>query len=98
MRLLRLIFGKDGKAALVGTYSTFQKDAVIRELGKVFGLPPGEIDRLQASHKYPDIDDLGKQLLRYSDLIKGFPSHLSIHASGILISQEPITTYGISFS
>jgi len=86
-------FGNEGKAALVGSYSTFQKDAVIRELGKVFGLPPGEIDRLQASHKYPDIDELGQQILRYCDLIKGFPSHNSVHASGILISQEPITTY-----
>lgn len=86
-------FGNEGKAALVGSYSTFQKDAVIRELGKVFGLPPGEIDRLQAAHKYPDIDKLGQQILRYCDLIKGFPSHASVHASGILISQEPITTY-----
>lgn len=86
-------FGEDGKAALVGSYNTFQKDAVIRELGKVFGLPPGEIDRLQAAHKYPDIDELGKQILRYCELIQGFPSHASVHASGILISQEPITTY-----
>ncbi|MDP2386616.1 MAG: DNA polymerase III subunit alpha [Bacteroidota bacterium] len=86
-------FGKDGKAALVGAYNTFQNDAVVRELGKVFGLPPGEIDKLQSPHKYPDIDELGKQVLRYSELIKGFPRHVSIHASGILISQEPITTY-----
>lgn len=90
-------FGKDGKAALLATYSTFQHDAVIRELGKVFGLPPGEIDRLQAAHKYPDIDAMGKKILRYSELIQQFPSHLSIHASGILISEEPITTYSATF-
>ncbi|HEY1039900.1 MAG TPA: DNA polymerase III subunit alpha [Bacteroidia bacterium] len=86
-------FGERGNVALVGSYNTFQSDAVIRELGKVFGLPPGEIDRLQAAHKYPDIDELGKQVLRYSQLIRGFPRHVSIHASGILISQEPLTAY-----
>ncbi len=90
-------FGQDGKAALLATYSTFQHDAVIRELGKVFGLPPGEIDRLQVAHKYPDIDDMGKKILRYSELIQQFPSHLSIHASGILISEEPITAYSATF-
>ncbi|HTL82403.1 MAG TPA: PHP domain-containing protein, partial [Bacteroidia bacterium] len=36
-----------GRAALLGSYATYQHDAVTRELGKVFGLPPGEIDRLQ---------------------------------------------------
>ncbi|MFL5752891.1 MAG: DNA polymerase III subunit alpha [Bacteroidia bacterium] len=81
------------RTALLGTYSTFQNDAVIRELGKVFGLPPGEIDRLQAPHKYPDIDQLGQQIIRYSRLIQGFPSHLSIHSSGIIISEEPISAY-----
>jgi DNA polymerase-3 subunit alpha len=85
-------FGSD-KCALVGTYSSFQEDAALRELGKVFGLPPEEIDKLQNPYKYPDVDELGKQVKRYSEMIKGFPRHVSIHASGILISQEPITNY-----
>jgi len=85
------------KTALLGTYSTFQHDAVIRELGKVFGLPPGEIDRLQARQQTNDTDKLGKLVIRYSQLIQGFPSHLSIHSSGILISEEPITNYSATF-
>ncbi len=32
--------------ALVGTYNTFQSNAVVRELGKVYGLPKAEIDSL----------------------------------------------------
>jgi len=93
--ITRYIFDRFGRerTALLGAYNTFQKDAVVRELGKVFGLPAGEIDKLQMASKYPDIDDMGKMVLRYSDLIKGFPSHLSVHSSGIIISQEPITTY-----
>ncbi len=93
--ITRYIFDRFGhqRTALLGAYNTFQHDAVIRELGKVFGLPPGEIDRLQNTQKYPDIDHLGKLVLRYSKLIHGFPSHLSIHSSGIIISQEPISCY-----
>src|SRR5205085_6285055 len=33
--------------SLLATYSTFQENSVIRELGKVFGLPKSEIDSLQ---------------------------------------------------
>jgi DNA polymerase-3 subunit alpha len=97
--ITRYIFERFGaeRTALLGAYNTFQHDAVIRELGKVFGLPPGEIDKLQMASKFPDIDELGKMVLRYSDLIKGFPSHLSIHSSGIIISQEPVTAYSATF-
>ena len=93
--ITRYIFKRFGyqRTALLGAYNTFQHNAVIRELGKVFGLPPGEIDRLQNTQKYPDIDQMGKLVLNYSKLIHGFPSHLSIHSSGIIISQEPISCY-----
>lgn len=95
----RYIFDRFGRerTALLGSYNTFQSDAVVRELGKVFGLPPGEIDKLQAPHRFRDIDDMGKLVLRYAELIRGFPSHLSIHSSGILIAEEPITAYSATF-
>lgn len=37
---------KENGAALLATYNTFQTNAVVRELGKVFGLPKAEIDAL----------------------------------------------------
>ena len=87
-------FGENNKVALLGTYATFQHDAVTRELGKVYGLPPTEIDRVQKL-RHPDEtnDPIAKKVLEFSILLAGFPSHLSIHASGIIISEEPITTY-----
>jgi DNA-directed DNA polymerase III PolC len=39
-------YGDDRRVALLATYSTYQYRAVVRELGKVFGLPPHEIDAL----------------------------------------------------
>lgn len=97
--MTRFIFDHFGweRTALLATYSTFQRDAVIRELGKVFGLPPHEIDKLQRTERAEETDQLGKLVLRYSELLHGFPSLLSIHASGILISHEPISTYTATF-
>jgi len=93
------IFNRFGRhrTALLATYATFKHDAVTRELGKVFGLPPGEIDRLQKAESPKDTDELGKLVIKYSRLIQNFPSHLSIHASGILISEEPISFYTATF-
>ena len=38
-------YGHD-RAALVATFPTFRARGAIRELGKVLGLPPGEIERV----------------------------------------------------
>jgi len=85
------------KTALVGTYSTFQHNSVFRELGKVFGLPSLEITRFQNDPKAGLKDAHGKHVVKYAGLISGLPNHLSVHSSGILISQEPISSYSGTF-
>lgn len=82
-------FGKEHQVALLATYSTFQHRAIIRELGKVFGLPPHEIEKVSQTHE-KDLDHIGQLIHRYSRRLIDFPSHLSIHAGGILISDRPI--------
>jgi DNA polymerase-3 subunit alpha len=94
--ITRYIFRRHGNehVALLGTYTTFQSNAVIRELGKVFGLPKADIDALQSTK---DIgiagDGLGKIILKYSALLQDFPHHLSVHAGGIIISERPVVCY-----
>jgi DNA polymerase-3 subunit alpha len=83
-------YGKD-HVCLLGSYTTFQSKAIVRELGKVFGLPKEEIDQLEKSGLKDD--KIQKQILYYGSLIQNFPDHLSIHAGGILISEEPIYAY-----
>lgn len=80
-----------GRVALLATYSTFQYRATIRELSKVFGLPPHETDRL-ASGRQPH-DHMSSLVLKYGQLISGFPSHMSVHAGGILIAERSIYNY-----
>ena len=95
-QITEYIFKKYGRdhTALVGTYITFQDRSLIRELGKVFGLPNHEIEKLQKVENLQDVnEDIARLVIKYSRLIHGFPSHLSVHSSGILISEEPISTY-----
>lgn len=93
--ITRYIFEKYGweHTALLGTYITFEHKSAFRELGKVFGLPADEITRLQKNPNSLGNDQYGKWVAQYSRLITGMPSHLSIHASGILISEKPINCY-----
>lgn len=94
--MIDYIFKRYGRehVCLLGSYVTFQSRAVIRELGKVFGLPKEEIDQLEGS-KLKD-DKIQKQILYYGNLIKNFPNHLSVHAGGMLISDEPIHQYTVT--
>lgn len=91
--IIDYIFKRYGRehVCLLGSYVTFQNRAVIRELGKVFGLPKEEIDQLEGSTMKDD--KIQKQILYYGSLIKNFPNHLSIHAGGMLISDVPINYY-----
>ena len=94
----RYIFERFDNVSLLAAYNTFQYRAVVRELGKVFGLPKHEIDKLSAGKfSMDELDELSQLVLRYSALIQDFPNHLSIHAAGILISEKPISCYTATF-
>jgi DNA-directed DNA polymerase III PolC len=82
----------NGHVALLATITTFQAKALIRELGKVFGLPAQEIESLIAQ-QWKNADEVGQKILYYAGQLNGFPNHLSIHAGGVLITQEPINCY-----
>lgn len=83
-------YGKD-YTALLATYNTFKGRSIIRELGKVMGLPKQDIDTII---RYPDKPErhhpFTRHIFKYGQLIEGFPNYLSIHAGGILISEKPI--------
>ena len=85
------IFNRFQNVALLGTYVTFQSKGVIRELGKVFGLPKDEIDLLcDGNFEASRLDNISALVLRYTQLLHGMPNYLSIHAGGILITEKPI--------
>lgn len=97
--ITRYIFERFPKASLLGSYTTFKYRAVVRELGKVLGLPARDIDELSRARRQQgkDWDQMQKLVLRYGKRIEDFPHHLTVHASGILIPEKDISHYGSTF-
>ncbi|HEY4481804.1 MAG TPA: DNA polymerase III subunit alpha [Candidatus Brocadiaceae bacterium] len=87
------VFKRYGKkhVALLGAFTNFKSDSIIRELGKVFGLPESEIKQLQLTQR-PE-DKIQSLILKYGQLLHGFPNNLSIHPCGMLITEEPMLNY-----
>jgi len=94
--VLDYIFKRYGHkhTALLGAMSTFKGNSIYRELGKVQGLPKGEMDDLL---KYPEKEihknGITRRIAELGAMMVDFPNIRSIHAGGVLISDEPITCY-----
>jgi DNA polymerase-3 subunit alpha len=94
--VLDYIFKRYGHeyTALLGAMSTFKGNSIYRELGKVHGLPKGEMD---AFLKHPEEainrSSIIERISRIGEMMVDFPNLRSIHAGGILISERPITCY-----
>ncbi len=80
--------------ALLGMMSTFRGKSIVRELGKVHGLPKEEIDALiDNPSSESNRNDITETIFSTGLKIADFPNMRSIHAGGILISEEPVTCY-----
>ncbi|MFQ3213483.1 MAG: error-prone DNA polymerase [Marivirga sp.] len=86
-------FGRD-HTGFCGTITDFKQRSIVRELGKVFGLPKDELDQLsRMSLNSVPRDHLVKQIHHYGNMLEGFPNQLSMHSCGIYITEEPIANY-----
>ncbi len=89
------IFKRYGRehVAMIGAYVTYQGSSIVRELGKVFGLPKSDIDKMaDAPQDFRDTQTM-QWINRYGALMKDMPNYVSIHAGGIVISEESIYRY-----
>ncbi|MBK5202962.1 MAG: DNA polymerase III subunit alpha, partial [Prolixibacteraceae bacterium] len=94
--VLKYIFRCYGKnhVALLGAMSTFKSKSVFRELGKVFGLPRAEIDRMIRDPLDENNNNkIVEKIISLGRLMSGFPNQRTIHSGGILISEKPLTCY-----
>ncbi len=89
----------DQHAALVAAFPTFRARGAIRELGKVLGLPPGEIERVARAaddHRSAAEHDIAPTSPRWAWLQRlaaeayGLPRHLSQHPGGMVIATRPL--------
>ncbi|MGZ5245284.1 MAG: DNA polymerase III subunit alpha, partial [Bacteroidia bacterium] len=89
--------------ALLGAHNTFQFRAIVHELGKVYGLPQAEIENLSRTIEIENrtkikksdalLDVYKKKILAHGNRLTKFPHHLSVHSSGIVISDKPLYFY-----
>ncbi|RYY72279.1 MAG: DNA polymerase III subunit alpha [Chitinophagaceae bacterium] len=91
------IFKRYGRehTALLGTMSTFKDRSIIREIGKVMGLPKAEIDGFTDPTRAAFNRDnaIFKKITAIYERMANMPNQRSIHAGGVLISEDPITYY-----
>jgi error-prone DNA polymerase len=97
-------YGRE-RSALVAAFPTYRARGAIRELGKVLGLPPGEIERLARGSEGWDAREVGNDitttgrrklsgrwawLARLAAEAHGLPRHLSQHSGGMIIATRPL--------
>jgi len=90
------IFKRYGRehTALLGAMSTFRDKSIYRELGKVHGLPKQEIDTfLKHPEEAINQNNIIRKISELGEMMANFPNIRSIHAGGVLISEQPITCY-----
>ena len=95
-KVIAYIFEKYGRehVALLGATVTFQDNSLCRELGKVFGLPKGEIEQMERNPSaFARQSEIGRNILSIAERIRDFPRQRSIHAGGVLITEELITNF-----
>ncbi|HEY1194468.1 DNA polymerase III subunit alpha [Flavobacterium sp.] len=94
--ILEYIFEKYGKehVAFCGTNVEFKYRSIFREVGKVFGLPKEELDVLAKNpEELHPTNKIVRLVQEYGHMMGKYPNQRSMHACGIIISEEPITNY-----
>jgi error-prone DNA polymerase len=97
-----------GRAALTAVASTYHGAGAVRDIAKVLGLPPDQVNALAEccgswSDRAPPIERLleagfdpespvMRRVLALTGELIGFPRHLSQHPGGFVISEAPLDT------
>jgi error-prone DNA polymerase len=108
--VIQYVFRRYGRhrAALTAVASSYRGAGAMRELAKVLGLPPDQVNALadccgRWSEQVPPEERLReagfdpespiiRKLLILAGQLIGFPRHLSQHPGGFVISEQPLTS------
>jgi len=101
-------YGKDHVAQIV-TFGTMGARAAIRDVGRVMGVPLPEVDKVAKMVPFGPDSTISKALDTQKDFkaaygkhkdmidmamkIEGLSRHSSVHAAGVVISDEPLDEY-----
>lgn len=95
------------RTALAATLITYRRKSALRDVGKALGLSLDQVDRLSKTlawwDKSQDMDvrlreagfdpqnGLLRQIVLFTQQLKGFPRHLSQHVGGFVIAEKNLT-------
>jgi len=88
-------YGRDN-AAQVANVITYRPKSSIRDMGKAFGHPPGQLDAWSKQvegwfvQQVPDDAGIPANVLEFAKQVEGFPRHLGIHSGGMVICDRPV--------
>lgn len=103
-------YGDDHVSQII-TFGTMAARAVIRDVGRVMGIPYAEVDavaklvpreigvKLDSAMEDRELREIYDSSPRIRELIdtatalEGMPRNISVHAAGVVITEEPITEY-----
>ena len=105
-------YGRDRVAHII-TFGTLGAKAAIRDVGRVLGMPYGDVDRIaKLVPNFPlniTLDDAYQKSLPLAEMVRGQANvkelweiartlegctrHASVHASAVVISDEPLEEY-----
>ncbi len=106
--VMQYVYAKYGRsrAALAATVIRYRGKSAVRDVAKVFGLPPDQIALLSECYGWGngdtpmeqrvreagfDIDNpLVQRVLSVTEDLRGRPRHLSQHVGGFVISDQPL--------
>lgn len=110
--MIRYVKDKYGqlRVAQIVTFGTLAAKAAIRDIARVMGLPPRDIDifsklipsklgitlkdayeESQSLREFIQGNLLHGRVFEIAKRVEGLPRHTSIHAAGVIMSQEPLT-------
>ena len=89
--------------ASISTFQYFKDKGVVRDIGRVFGVPLGEINKaLKGIETFEDFEtnpnaawfrDQYPEVVKYASMLRGKIRAVGMHAAGVVVANQPISNY-----
>jgi DNA polymerase-3 subunit alpha len=89
--------------ASISTFQYFKDKGVVRDVGRAFGVPLGEINKaLKGIETFEDLEsnpnadwfrEKYPEVMKYASMLRGKIRAVGMHAAGVVVSKEPISKY-----
>jgi DNA-directed DNA polymerase III PolC len=92
--LLDYVFLKyPNHSAMVSNHNTLQGRSSLREVAKVFGVPPDEINYIIKRFPRVELNKTWQNIVVHAERIQNLFQTLSVHPGGVVITPKPIASY-----